>query len=109
MLRKAEHPNVLKASGVLGPRCLITDLADLGSLESIIRFGLTEKAMKPIVRDILKALAHLEKQKMVHFDVKPANILLQKKGKKTVALLAGRLCNRARRGRFHPFVNKKNK
>ena len=95
MLQKAEHPNILKAIETKGPRCLITDLAELGSLQSVIRNnGLSEQDMKLIVRDILKALAHLDKKKMVHFDVKPANILLKKTEDRTVAVLADFGCAR---------------
>ena len=87
MLKKAKHPNIVKVTGIYTPQFLTMELAD-GSLDSIIRnSGLDEEKMKPLVRDVLKALAHMERKKMVHFDIKPGNIFLKKREGRTVALL----------------------
>ena len=83
-MNKAAHPNVLKAKELIekdGQQMLVMDLAERGSLASLIsNKGLSERKMKPIVRQILAALAHLESKEIVHLDIKPENILLNKKG-----------------------------
>ena len=80
MMQCASHTNILKAKewfyGTKGKEIIITEYAE--SLESKIREAtLSEEEMKPIVRDILKALVQLDKKKISHLDLKPANIFLK--------------------------------
>jgi serine/threonine-protein kinase len=50
------------------------------SLDKARRRGLDEVALETLARDICSALGHAHKQGTIHRDVKPANILMTKRG-----------------------------
>ena len=86
MAKKASHENVLKVKKLLtdenGNKAMVMELAEGGSLESrITQHGLSEREMKPIVRQLVAALVHFEKMEIAHLDIKPENILFDKNDK----------------------------
>ncbi|CED82756.1 pkinase-domain-containing protein [Phaffia rhodozyma] len=85
ILRRLDHPAIVKYSGVVRNRDtlnIILEYAENGSLGSTIRtFGkLSEKLVASNVMRILEGLHYLHDQKVVHCDLKAANILTTKTG-----------------------------
>ncbi len=86
ILRVLNHPNIIKFAGA----CALDDLLFINSLpvaDFNLRQFLSEppppepkisgqQMWKPVV-GLASALAYLHKQRMVHFDVKPSNILVR--------------------------------
>ena len=47
----------------------------------------SEQITKQIIYDVIKGLAHLESEHIIHHDIKPENVFLYKKGKTTHAII----------------------
>jgi serine/threonine-protein kinase len=82
MLARLEHPHVLRYRTTIvheGRLCLLTDFADGGDVESLWKAapqGLPLEQARAILLGVARALQYLHGQRIVHRDVKPANVLL---------------------------------
>ena len=75
-----QHPNVVpyysyEKTGIFHQ--IIMGLADESLAQIIRRTKLTEEEIKPIVRTLVKCLAHLEAKQVLWLDMKPDNILMK--------------------------------
>ena len=61
---------------------MVMEYVPCGSLETVLQqFGVLEECTARVyVRDVLAGLAYLHARSIVHRDVKPANVLLEKDG-----------------------------
>jgi serine/threonine protein kinase len=85
ILRRFPHPNIIALREVLyaaAPQIAytVTEFADAGTLESA-RPALSAAQLRYCVREIANGIAHLHSKRIVHQDIKPANILLSKSGR----------------------------
>jgi serine/threonine-protein kinase 11 len=86
LLRKIRHPNIVPFREVLHVRpsktvYLVTSFADCGSAESVIRAGaMSPSVARYIFRNAALGLSYLHSLRIVHQDIKPANILLSRDG-----------------------------
>uniref|UniRef100_A0A914V7E8 Protein kinase domain-containing protein n=1 Tax=Plectus sambesii TaxID=2011161 RepID=A0A914V7E8_9BILA len=106
LLKSLDHPNVLPVldSSVSGTfLCVTTPLMDYGSVSDVVRlkytFGLPEKAIAMILKNVLQAVCYLHKQSIVHRGIKSSHILLSSSNR--VCLAGFRCCARlARKGAY---------
>lgn len=80
-MRNLHHLNLLNMIGVTltPPFCLVTDYYPNGSLHKFIRTDkFTPKLANMIALDIARALEYLHAQGMIHRDLRPSNILMDK-------------------------------
>mmetsp|Transcript_85664 Transcript_85664/g.170036 ORF Transcript_85664/g.170036 Transcript_85664/m.170036 type:complete len:712 (-) Transcript_85664:138-2273(-) len=86
------HPNILRFHGLFcgnqkanspDPNwAVVSELCSAGDLFSAaVRVKYTESMCKPLVRDLLLALAHVHQCGVVHRDVKPENVLMGSNGR----------------------------
>jgi serine/threonine protein kinase len=86
LLREFDHPNIITLREVLHISLtdtiyLVMDLADCGSLESIMKTQkLPLNAIRYVFKEVVNVLVYLHDRRMLHHDIKPANILLSKDG-----------------------------
>jgi calcium-dependent protein kinase len=81
LLRKLDHPNILKVYEAYlykGHYCIITELCEGGTLTAHIREGrrVTERVIRVVFRKLMGALAYLHELGIAHRDIKLDNILL---------------------------------
>lgn len=85
VLRRLDHPNlvqVLDAGQETGRDWLVMELVEGGSLEQRLRDGPLDPAEAArLARDLALALAHAHAQGVLHRDVKPSNVLLDREGR----------------------------
>jgi serine/threonine protein kinase len=80
-LKSASHDHVIKVWDVVryapnGQLNLVTELCDSGSLEQEFQKGpMSLRAVKKVLTEVGRGLAHIHSCGMVHRDVKPGNIL----------------------------------
>lgn len=86
---RLDHPSIVKVRHAerMGPLwAIVTDYIDGGSLSEQIKHRLpTPEASARIVADLASALDVAHRHRLVHRDVKPGNILMDKKGKPYLA------------------------
>jgi serine/threonine protein kinase len=86
LLQSLSHPNIISLREVLHVQnrdsiYIVTNLANCGSLSSILRSGcLTPSALQYVFKCIASAVGYLHSHKLVHQDIKPANVLLSSAG-----------------------------
>lgn len=83
--RKLEHPNIISYIGseiVDQKFCIYLEYASGGSLESVYnKYGaFPERMIKQYLKQILAGLAYLHEKRVVHCDLKGANLLLDANG-----------------------------
>jgi serine/threonine protein kinase len=73
------HPNLIKICGIFEQKPILEYIKD-GSLEDKLssRFKLSDQEILSILSDIAHGLSYLHKKGLIHKDIKPANILLEK-------------------------------
>jgi len=97
VLKKLDHPNVVKLIEVLDDPVedalyLVFELVQNGEVLSIpTEQPLSEDSAKQIFRDALLGVEYLHYQKIIHGDLKPANLLITESGNVKVADLG--VCN----------------
>ncbi|KAL6909477.1 hypothetical protein ACP4OV_001758 [Aristida adscensionis] len=85
--RVANSPHVVRCHAALPTACggvaLLLELVDGGSLESLAagHGPLPEAAVAEVAAQALSGLAHLRARRVVHRDVKPANLLVTRSGR----------------------------
>jgi len=85
LIRKLNHPNIAKFIGYYETSCciyIVTEHCDGGELFDYIidrPEGINEDEGKIVARQLASALSHIHNRGVMHRDVKPENILLQKK------------------------------
>ncbi|XP_040378812.1 mitogen-activated protein kinase kinase 9-like [Oryza brachyantha] len=91
VLRRADSPHVVRCHSVLpaasGDAALLLELVDGGSLASVVaRAGaFPEAALAEVAAQALSGLAYLHARRVVHRDVKPANLLVTTAGEVKIA------------------------
>lgn len=81
-IAKMQHPNIVRISDVFeenGTAYYVMDYCERGSLAELLKLhpeGLGEALALKYIRQVASALEHIHEHRMNHFDVKPANILL---------------------------------
>eukprot|EP00887_Chlorella_sp_A99_P005023 scaffold4.g5023.t1 len=85
ILRACRDANILQFAGACvkdGRLCLVTEYLEGGSLGANLRFSRVTwyKRGKRIALDLARALVYLHSKKIVHLDVKSANVLLARDG-----------------------------
>ncbi len=86
MLKKIQHPNVLsthsffKANNSAYLVSLNLEGRDLKWFQNSLDNALTQDAILKVFLPVLSALSFLHRAKMLHLDIKPANVLLQPNG-----------------------------
>lgn len=88
IMRKLKHPNIISLREVIHVAkeslvYIVLEFADCGNLESILQsdFKLTPIEIQAIFAQVVKAVAFLHSQNIVHQDLKPSNILMKSDGK----------------------------
>ncbi|KAL6637719.1 hypothetical protein ACP70R_025291 [Stipagrostis hirtigluma subsp. patula] len=90
-LRRADSPHVVRCHDVIpagsGDVALLLELADGGSLDAVVgrRGAFPEAALAEVAAQALSGLAHLHARRVVHRDVKPANLLVTTAGEVKIA------------------------
>ncbi|TVU45399.1 hypothetical protein EJB05_04886, partial [Eragrostis curvula] len=92
-LRRADSPHVVRCHDVIpaaaasGDIALLLELVDGGSLDAVVgRSGaFPEAALAEVAAQALSGLAHLHARRVVHRDVKPANLLVTSGGEVKIA------------------------
>jgi len=85
MLKRLDHPNVVKFHNALKSRnnlYVILELCDMGDLQGFLKRGktkLTEKEAKFVMQQMVAAFSYLTSKRIMHRDLKLANILMKKK------------------------------
>ncbi|MBQ0142322.1 MAG: serine/threonine protein kinase [Prevotellaceae bacterium] len=85
-IAKLHHPNIVRISDVFeenGTAYYVMDYCEGGSLADLIKqhpSGINEELALKYIRQIASALSCVHEHKMMHMDVKPANIMLDAKG-----------------------------
>uniref|UniRef100_A0ACD5X3I4 Uncharacterized protein n=1 Tax=Avena sativa TaxID=4498 RepID=A0ACD5X3I4_AVESA len=93
ILSRTASPFVVRCHSVLpaaasGDVAMLLELVDGGSLDSIrsrLPGGFPEDALAEVAAQALSGLAYLHARRIVHLDIKPANILASKAGEVKVA------------------------
>lgn len=82
--RSLEHPHIIELIDSLedeNSHFFILEKAQSGSLCSIMStWGMEEALCRKVLRELLLALSYIHGNKIVHLDIKPQNILLDKDG-----------------------------
>lgn len=84
-LSKLKHPNIVKVLDLFeenNTAYYVMEYLDGGSLDKLIadKNGLSLFEANPIIKQIASALGYMHSKKMLHLDLKPANVMLNKNG-----------------------------
>lgn len=84
IMSRLKHPNITECYGACleqGHACLVMEYMEKGSLEQYLEGKtLSHSQQQQIALDILKGLAYLHEQKVLHRDMKSGNILINAQG-----------------------------
>ncbi|KAE8795599.1 hypothetical protein D1007_29488 [Hordeum vulgare] len=87
VVRRVDSPHIVRCHSVLptasGDSALLLELMDGGSLDSLVRGGqggFPEAALAEVAAQALSGLAYLRARRVVHRDMKPANLLVNRAG-----------------------------
>ena len=85
---RLQHPNIIPVLDVFqvdNQNCLVMELIDGSSLDSLLESQpqhlMEASKAVPILQDLLNALNYAHQQGVIHRDVKPSNVLLDKAGR----------------------------
>jgi len=98
ILSRLHHPNIVRMTAVERegetPIAIVTEYVRGRSLRDVLADGgqLPVERVVRILRDVGAALAHAHAQRVVHCDVKPANILLDEEHDRAVLIDFGIAC-----------------
>jgi serine/threonine protein kinase len=95
LLMQLSHPNLPKVHEVFvdqttGRAFLVMDFIDGETLEEMLerlKRPLTWQEAQPILAQVINALNHLHRNKVVHRDIKPSNIIVTKRNEKVHVFL----------------------
>lgn len=85
-IARLRHPNIVRISDVFeenGTAYYVMDYCDGGSLSELLKLhkdGLEDSLALNLTHQVASALGYIHEEKMMHLDVKPANILLDRHG-----------------------------
>lgn len=84
-LSKLNHPNIVHVLDLFeenNTAYYVMEYLDGGSLDHLIadKSGLTVSESSELIKQIASALDYMHSHKMLHLDLKPANVMLNKKG-----------------------------
>jgi len=83
ILASIRHPHIILFLGITDPpeMCLVTEFMEQGSIYQVLRKNiLNDLQVHSILMDICYGILFIHKQKILHLDLKPANILMSKNG-----------------------------
>lgn len=88
---KLEHPGIVNVYDVFeenGTAYYVMDYIDGPSLNDLVKDSkrLPEKQVVKYIKQVAEALEYVHKQKRLHLDVKPANIMLANEGQRAVLI-----------------------
>lgn len=99
MLMTCNHPNIIKnVQNFLYNEeiYMVTEYCEIGSVDRLLKFDLSEPAIAYIVGQVLNGLVYLHNMGRVHRDIKCSNILVNAKGQIKIADLG--LCEEIKTG-----------
>jgi serine/threonine protein kinase len=81
ILNRLSHPNIIKCFGLHETKTclvLVQELARGQTLSDIIskRVQLDERLITTVIRRVASALSYLENENVIHYDIKPSNIMI---------------------------------
>jgi tRNA A-37 threonylcarbamoyl transferase component Bud32 len=91
LLKRAQHPHIAEISGLFwdpsaGSLCLMMPYYLHGQLDEwVCNCKPTPVAVRRALSQVLLALAHLHSHRIIHTDVKPANVLISNQGSARLA------------------------
>ncbi|KAM0831081.1 hypothetical protein ACQ4PT_065785 [Festuca glaucescens] len=89
VVRRVDSPHIVRCHSVLptasGDSALLLELMDGGSLDSLVGGGFPEAALAEVAAQVLSGLAYLRTRRVVHRDMKPANLLVSRTGQVKIA------------------------
>jgi serine/threonine protein kinase len=89
VMRSLQHPNIVRYIGTQRKRThllIFLEFCSGGSLESLYKkFALEETAVRHYMYGLLKGLAYLHAQQVIHGDLKAANVLVDQDGQVKLA------------------------
>lgn len=93
IMRKCQHPNLLKLYEVYESEnsiYFVLEMLEGGELFARLasKIYYDEEKISKLINNLLSALEHLHKQKIIHRDIKPENILLKSKESDTDIVIA---------------------
>ena len=82
VLSKINHPNVIKCYDIFtveGKCYIVTELCDGGDVDELIKKEgvFNEERVVPILKDILNGMCYLHEMRIIHRDLKTANVFLK--------------------------------
>uniref|UniRef100_A0ACD6A6Y2 Uncharacterized protein n=1 Tax=Avena sativa TaxID=4498 RepID=A0ACD6A6Y2_AVESA len=84
VVRRVDSPHIVRCHSVLptasGDSALLLELMDGGSLDSLVGGVFPEAALAEVAAQALSGLAYLRSRRVVHRDMKPANLLVSRDG-----------------------------
>jgi serine/threonine protein kinase len=84
VVRRVDSPHIVRCRSVLptasGDSALLLELMDGGSLDSLVGSVFPEAALAEVASQALSGLAYLRSRRVVHRDMKPANLLVSRAG-----------------------------
>ena len=82
VLKRFHHTNIVRvfAAFIDTAPSVVMEFVDGGNLTSAVSEGATKGREPAIFRQLLLAVAHIHEHRVVHHDIKPDNVLLDRKG-----------------------------
>ncbi len=77
VLRKLDHPNIIPLLATEGDRLVYAYVPGVNLSEALDAGAFPLRRSMKIITDVLNALAYAHRNNVIHFDVKPSNILVK--------------------------------